>query len=319
MRQEFYDESPQKSAFSQQKLEAWRPILSTTNVLIICLSIGFFSLIIGIILFVSTNNLHEEIHRYDNITDNYINIELKNKMKGNLVIFYKLTNFYQNHKRYIDSRSYPQLAGKYVDYEGMKSDCGYFYSYNYDETDPYDWIVPCGSIAYSVFNDTFEIQQNGETVDCSSDQISWKSDQGKMFKQVNSKYSSSWINTTIFERGQRDDHFIVWMRASTLPTFIKPYAICKNSDFQEGDIITINIENNYDVSSFNGEKWILISEMSIVGGKNISYAIGYFVLSGSLILSSILVVLTHFLSSRKYGEVPDDLRFEYIETAYGGY
>lgn len=64
-----------------------------------------------------------------------------------VLLYYKLTNFYQNHRRYVKSLDQNQLRGDHVNYGTIKgSDCK-----------PLDVvgdkiIYPCGLIANSVFN-----------------------------------------------------------------------------------------------------------------------------------------------------------------------
>lgn len=62
-------------------------------------------------------------------------------------MYYGLTNFYQNHRRYVKSRDDNQLLGKlaskYVSYDCMPFD------YTKSDNKP---IAPCGAIANSLFS-----------------------------------------------------------------------------------------------------------------------------------------------------------------------
>jgi hypothetical protein len=42
-------------------------------------------------------------------------------------------------------------------------------------------IVPCGLVAWSLFNDTYTVMINGETVKVNKTDIAWKSDKNKKF------------------------------------------------------------------------------------------------------------------------------------------
>ncbi len=66
-------------------------------------------------------------------------------------MYYGLTNFYQNHRRYVRSRDDNQLKGDPVTSAGsLGGDCKPFKSYNNDTVNiPY---APCGAIANSLFN-----------------------------------------------------------------------------------------------------------------------------------------------------------------------
>ena len=64
--------------------------------------------------------------------------------------YYRLTDYYQNHRRYVKSRDDVQLlAASLSDLEDPKSDCRPYDKVN-DQA-----IAPCGAIANSLFNDTF--------------------------------------------------------------------------------------------------------------------------------------------------------------------
>ena len=61
-------------------------------------------------------------------------------------MYYGLTNYYQNHRRYVKSRDDNQLLGNNIDPKDLNSDC-----------EPYKWnktfgYAPCGAIANSLFN-----------------------------------------------------------------------------------------------------------------------------------------------------------------------
>ena len=64
-------------------------------------------------------------------------------------MYYSLTNYYQNHRRYVKSRDDKQLRGEDVSYSGLThSDCAPFVG-NGTSKLPY---APCGAIANSMFN-----------------------------------------------------------------------------------------------------------------------------------------------------------------------
>ncbi len=73
------------------------------------------------------------------------NITLEEDWEGEVYMYYGLTNFYQNHRRYVKSRDDKQLLGENLDDPG--EDCAPF---DKDpEGKPY---VPCGAIANSLFS-----------------------------------------------------------------------------------------------------------------------------------------------------------------------
>ena len=63
-----------------------------------------------------------------------------------MYVFYEVTNFYQNHRRYVKSVSSSQLMGSNLDYDAVSADC--FPLIENGTT----LLNPCGLIANSFFN-----------------------------------------------------------------------------------------------------------------------------------------------------------------------
>ena len=76
--------------------------------------------------------------------------------------------------------------------------------------------------------------------------------------------------------GVTDEHFIVWMRTAALPKFRKLYGRI-HQNFVKGDFIKFNVEANFEVRSFNGDKAIVIGTAGASGGKNSSLGIAFLV------------------------------------------
>lgn len=65
------------------------------------------------------------------------------------MMYYSLTNYYQNHRRYVKSRDDNQLQGiDGANYNSLTGDCSPFRG---NETSNYAY-APCGAIANSMFN-----------------------------------------------------------------------------------------------------------------------------------------------------------------------
>ena len=83
--------------------------------------------------------------------------------------------------------------------------------------------------------------------------------------------------------GVTDEHFIVWMRVATLPTFRKLYGYIEQP-IPAGTTLTFRILCNYVVESFGGSKSLVVSTNNILGGKNsylgrTFYVVGFFCLA----------------------------------------
>ena len=169
LRLKFLTDTP----FSQQQLPAWQPILTPGTVLPTFFVIGIAFLAIGVGLLYFSNDVKETVIEYTdckqsgddsgemchdviNRTTNAgiqpecickVRFELKEDWPKDVYMYYALTNFYQNHRRYVKSRDEKQLLG---DIEKIPDDdCN---PYEKVEGFPDLPVVPCGAIANSLFN-----------------------------------------------------------------------------------------------------------------------------------------------------------------------
>lgn len=119
---------------------------------------------------------------------------MSEKIEGPVYVYYQLDNFYQNHRRYVMSRSYAQLMGAPITPAQAKLQCdpiltnanmGVTTSVNGETLDPDAIAYPCGLIAKSVFTDSYALSSTEDmltpvTIDESD--IAWKSDVTFKFK-----------------------------------------------------------------------------------------------------------------------------------------
>jgi len=293
------------SDFGQQKLPAWRPIV-TPRVTVIGLAIlCVFSLVIGIVFTITNSRVIVYEERYDNkcIIGQLCNItfNVQEEMTGTIYLRFKLTDFYQNHRRFMESRSDEQLAGSYVDYSGMSA-CVPYRSVN-DSALPANWLLPCGLSAASFFNDTYDWLSSAQIF--SESGISWKSDRQYLYQPLSSEYKTGvrWLEKyTDFSGAQTNEHFIVWMRVSALSTVVKDYAICSNCVIKPGSY-TVDIQDNYGTNGFNGEKYLILSSSSVLGSKNSFLGISYIVLGSIALVLCITLIIVEANWSRKPGDM----------------
>ena len=274
---------------------SWRPI-PTINTTVLCLEItGAIFIIIGIILILFSNKIKEIEIRYDN-NENCINqkvceinFTINENMEKNVFIYYGLKNFYQNHRRYIKSKSIKQLKGNILTEDEIKDDCDPIIlnkdlyegimSISEKPLDPNGVAHPCGLIAKSFFNDTFKIkkQEGGEQIIINSNGIAWDVDKEK-YKDPENNEDNQW-------RRVNDERFMIWMRPAAMPDFRKPWGRIE-TDLIKGNYI-VTIENNYPVKSFDGKKYFILSTVNGLGGKNYFLAILYLVVGGVSIIAGI--------------------------------
>ena len=147
------------SKFKQQKLPAWRPVPTITSTTITFVSFGIIFIIIGIIILIYSNKIHEVSIRYDTLctsidTQCEATIQIDKKIEKDVMVYYQINNFYQNHRRYVKSKSDDQLKGKSVSLKSIKdsgdcdpvitnSEMDVSESITGKTLDPNDVAVPC--------------------------------------------------------------------------------------------------------------------------------------------------------------------------------
>lgn len=156
-----------------------------------------------------------------------------------VLLYYQLTNFYQNHRRYVKSFDQSQLNGEHRDNKSIdSSDCD---PLQLDENGKA--YYPCGLIANSLFNDTIFAPkalnwpgQSGDFVyDMKNTSIAWASDK-ELYKKLDLKdYPYGSVVPPMYWREKypvynetfpypdlhTNEAFQVWMRTAGLPTFSK--------------------------------------------------------------------------------------------------
>jgi len=192
---------PSDSAFKQQRLPAWQPILTAGTVLPTFFVIGVAFIPIGIGMMYFSANVMEQTIAYTDCkgatemcseaiknktavdkncncseqTDEGMKFEIKQGgWNGDVFIYYELENFYQNHRRYVKSRDDKQLLGNKKIADGVNTDCQPFDKckkgdgecMNGNDTNLPDEtpFLPCGAIANSLFSDVITLYYHGKNV-----------------------------------------------------------------------------------------------------------------------------------------------------------
>jgi len=166
-----------------------------------------------------------------------IQFTLPNPIGSPVYLYYRLTNFYQNHRRYVKSLQLDQLKGKFVDNSTIGSSSCNPLQTGRDDIAYY----PCGLIANSIFNDTINSPtlvssaggQTAKNYSMTNKGVAWSSDldlYGKTaYKNNEVLPPPNWQKR--FPDGYTDENpipdlstyeeFAVWMRTAGLPTFSK--------------------------------------------------------------------------------------------------
>jgi len=293
---------PANTAFKQQRLKAWQPILTPKPVILSFLIIGIVFIPIGIGIVISSNEVIEVDVQYDNICDVgqvcNITLNVPQDMKAPVYLYYRLENYYQNHRRYVKSRNDNQLrltASMKVPVYSDLTDCDPYIMMGDDENNANNLYFPCGLIAKSVFNDTFSLWNGDTPILLRKSGIAWESDREKKFK--NPPPGTPGYRTI---PDLEDEDFIVWMRTAGLPDFKKLYRII-DTDVPKGTY-TVRVNSYYPVSSFGGKKHVVLSTTTWIGGKNPFLGYAYIVVGAICFVLGIVFGLKHKISPRKLGD-----------------
>lgn len=354
---------PPNTAFRQQRLKAWQPILTPKTVIPFLFLLAVVFTPLGIAIIYSTYNVQKLEVNYskcaDLATSSFLSIpgkytsyhfqststspdfkwkletgtdsqgdatetcvlqfNLPRDIEPPIYLFYKLTNFYQNHRKYVESYDVHQLRGDALSASDLTTDCKPLRLQTVDGTEKA--IYPCGLIANSFFNDTFSSPvllnsksgSDNETYTMSETGITWSSDKSHKFKKT--KYSAddivpppNWYK--MFPDGYNDsnipnlhewEHLQNWMRTAGLPEFLKLYLKNTTATFSSGTY-EMSIVMNYPVSIFGGTKSLVISTSSVLGGRNLSLGIIYIIVAVISLVCAIAFFLQHLIKPRKVGD-----------------
>eukprot|EP01083_Nonionella_stella_P071828 193175_1 len=245
---------PQDTAFKQQRLKAWQPILTPTYV------IGSFALLailfipIGAVILQVSRQVVEVSNAYSTNTacaigtqsPNYgkvctINITIPKDMGLPVFVYYELKNFYQNHRRYVKSRDDSQLMG---DSDGS-STC-----------EPLEkvggkMLYPCGLIAASYFSDRMTSSWIPGNGDETARVLNSKSDPTLASHMKNpfwSKKDIAW-KTDITEKFKNNDKIISELTTGTSTQFTNqgPEQVNIQSVSNNAHVLTIPLPEDQDL------------------------------------------------------------------------
>jgi len=225
-----------------------------------------------------------------------LNFTIKDRMDPPVYMYYRLENFYQNHRRYVKSRNDDQLKGLIVSSYSTLTDCDPYIIPSGAAKQAKFLFNPCGLIARSLFNDSFLLfNSSGTPIFLKKDGIAWKSDKEKKFKNPPANDVSIRL-VPDFE----DEDFIVWMRTAGLPDFKKLHRIIDEP--LEPGTYTIQVKSNFPVKAFSGKKHVVLSTTTWIGGRNPFLGYAYIVVGAICFILGIVFGIKHRIAPRKLGD-----------------
>ena len=279
----------------------WRPVPTILSTTLCFLISGILFVAIGVILLFLSNQIKEYGIRYDkykecdlsqNKTFSHkcnITLRIEDTLEAPIMVYYQLENFFQNHRRYIKSKSLAQLRGDNLTIDEIKADCdpiitvkdlGFYKTIGGNLLKDDDIANPCGLIAKSLFNDTYRLfNSENKQIEINENDITWDSDLNGRYKRNANYNNTQWTDV-------ENQHFMVWMRPAGLPDFRKLWGRI-NQTLNPGNYI-VEIDSNFPVHSFDGKKSFVLTTINILGGKNNFLGIAYLIVGSICLIMAIL-------------------------------
>mmetsp|Transcript_23450 Transcript_23450/g.92933 ORF Transcript_23450/g.92933 Transcript_23450/m.92933 type:complete len:426 (+) Transcript_23450:196-1473(+) len=179
----------------QQRLAAWTPVFTPLKLISSFGIVGGVFLTVGLVLKGRADEAVQAREQYDGdgTASKYsackisradearrcnVTVEVDRKMRAPVQVFYEISNFYQNHRRYVKSLNWEQIHNREVFKQGglKASDCELLYK-NGSRA-----LNPCGLTPNTLFNDVIALAEPSD-VTMKEDDIAWRSDVKDVLKR----------------------------------------------------------------------------------------------------------------------------------------
>lgn len=250
-----------------------------------------------------------------------VRFNIPEDLQPTISFFYNLENFYQNHRRYVNSFNAKQLLGDAVD--GATINASACDPITYDPKNTGKIVYPCGLVANSLFNDTFTApllltvpgsSASNRTYPMSTKGIAWSGikdlygptkyslDQIVPPPNWEAQYRYGYTKENPPPNLVEDEAFQNWMMLAAAPNFYKLYQKNDNDAMVAGQY-QVDIESNFDTTVYNGRKAFVLTTISTMGSRNIWPGIIFLIVGGICLVLDVYFILSFFLwKPRKLGD-----------------
>jgi len=335
---------PRGSRFAQQGLPSYTFVLTWRGVVLAAVCTGTWLLVVGIAVLLASDMVGKITVQYDGPPKraplgsakeelHYLNcsvpgvgqtascvysLTVAQDMEPPVYIVYTVDPFYQNYNSYMQSVIYDELLGRPMDESLRRAACS---SRSTRLTPDGDHIYPCGLLATTVFNDTFELLGLPLTTQDSLE--SMKSDYTRF---ANPRNWSSWRDmswlwerypmVTTPELGVESRHFVSWM----LPEFfshVNNLYGAVGTPLRKGETLTLRINASFPVESLGARKQVLVMTKGLLGGRNYPFAVVLMANGGFCFFMAIVISAIHWLCPREPGRGRSLAGGRYLARAAG--
>eukprot|EP00042_Codosiga_hollandica_P032805 m.213319 g.213319 ORF g.213319 m.213319 type:complete len:375 (+) comp54026_c0_seq3:134-1258(+) len=357
---------PPASPFKQQKLPAWKPILTPGCSITVLFVVGSVFIIFGAVILTASLEVKEITLDYTDCVQSLptdvgvkcadllldeskdyikkanitrctcaISFDIEKEFGDrDVYMYYELSNFFQDHRRFATSVSSEQLRDtKRTPIKECKP---------FDNSPSGRPYTPCGAVANALFNDTIQLESCSDSsctttmkIGQSGFHITWPSDRDKKFVNPSAnggdlcdappfvdgvRPNSWWVevcnlghNTSgIYNpwsqslgssgRGYENEDLITWMRIAYGPNFRKMYRKLLQN-IPDGPYRFL-IDYNYPVTHFSGKKAVVLTTTSWMGGANPFLGGAYLVVGIlSVVIGAVLAIMATCTGHRKLGDL----------------
>ncbi|KAK0413618.1 hypothetical protein QR680_006905 [Steinernema hermaphroditum] len=329
--------SPFWQKLTQQRLEGSTPEPSFFLVVTVLFLTGLTFIPLGVVFLKASNSVSERKVPYHNevFKGSYSNhsFELKEDIRGRIVVFYEIDNFFQSHRLYMQTIPGQQLLGNIEHYE----DCTIYASRVFVFLEKVLGIgsnatiiqhkskVPCGHTFRPMFHDRFSLKRitaggeeeiKIEEADASflhpsellfhDPPLSEGEDLCSLMKKKGLQNGEGPYK--FCERGFTYPPYLIWIRSAAFGSFRKPYGVVKPPEgwgLPMGNY-TLHVDRNFlPAKSFTHLRIrFVLSTLSWMGGKNPFLGIIYIVVGTLCILAGLVISFVYV----KYGIGRDPFR-----------